>query len=133
MAAHTGRPDPFVDPFVVDTAPLSEIVNVFIREWERDRPPRATRVGRSSDGLRPMGAVTWIAQESGLSRETVRRVVEGRSATTELRIAEPIVHGALAKPYLFYDGTLEVKVNERATPADRERARESLNGSGATD
>lgn len=97
------------DRYVVDTAPLSRMVNRFVEEWRLTRPSSGGICGETSaTALRPIGAISYLSRESGLPRDTIRRVKEGRTQTTEFRIAEPIVTGALALPNAFHDGTLVV-------------------------
>lgn len=107
-----------------------------MEQWARDRPV----VGGPDIGrIHPIGAVSWLAQESELPRETIRRVIDGRSEYTEYRIAEPLIGRALERPELFYDGTLDIIDNPRisADSLAAARAREGsdantgLTGSGA--
>ena len=65
-----------------------------------------------------MGAVSWLAQETGLPKRTIQRVVAGTRQTTELRVADALVW-AIGKQQLFHDGTLHVRPNPRARAAER--------------
>jgi hypothetical protein len=93
----------------------------FVRSWNRTRPRTAGRFDRTSVrvDVTPIGALAWLAQESGLPEKTVETVVAARNRTTELRVAEALVVGALQRPEAFQDGTLEVRPNPLASKAAR--------------
>jgi hypothetical protein len=60
-----------------------------------------------------VGAVSWLAAETGLPRETVAAVVQRRSRTTALSVADRLV-AAIGRPDAFHDGTLPVRPNPLA-------------------
>lgn len=65
-----------------------------------------------------MGAVSWLAMETGLPKRTIQRVVAGTRQTTELRVADALVW-AINQPQLFHDGTLNIRPNPRARATER--------------
>lgn len=119
------------DSCVVDTAPLAQLLQGFITTWNVSRPAVA-RGGTSNGGRftpraeRPVeevgmvSAVSWLAAETGVPESTIEKVARGRSKTTELRIADPLVQ-ALDRPQAYHDGTLTIRPNPLAPRTVRAR------------
>lgn len=128
------------DGFVVESAPLSAMLRTFVDTWNRDRPCSAHRfqgefardagqarwsgdyqAAEPADTGALLGAVSYLAQESGVSETTIKHLIGSgcRSEATRLSIADALV-SALGQPQAFHDGTLEVKVRRggKLVPAD---------------
>jgi hypothetical protein len=111
------------DPCAVDTQPLSEMLQRYIADWERERPRKrqvtggtfAADGGRVDLGTVPLGAINWLAQETRLPYSTISRIAAGGRRTTELRVADALV-SAIGRPDAFYC-ELTVRPNPMA-PAD---------------
>lgn len=121
------------DGCVVETEPLAVMVDSFVRDWNRSRPPseggKFERAGTRRQASPVIGAITWLSSETGIPRETIQAVARNRWRTTELRIADSLVT-ALGRPEVFHDGTLRVRPRID-TPANRQECcggSESLNG-----
>lgn len=118
------------DGCVVDTEPLSELVHGFVSRWNRDRPQRSGQFRKRSAApaaakeqqpdVDPIGAVAWLAQETGLPRDTIQNIAARppRYRTTGLAIADSLV-SALGRPEAFHDGTLSIRPNPNAPRAAR--------------
>lgn len=109
------------DPCVVEAAPLAQLLQTFVRNWERTRP--GTYGQFSSNGrceVSAMSAVGWLVQETGLPRRTVQRVIKGQRRTTELRVADVLVN-AIGAEHEFSEltGSLRVMPNPRASTSAR--------------
>lgn len=109
------------DGCVVETAPLAALIDTFVQDWNRDRPPDEGGKFMNGGGHREaspwVGALAWLAQETTISLNTIDGVARARWQFTELRIADPIVT-AIGRPEVFYDGdppTLPVRGNPLAT------------------
>ena len=120
------------DPCVVDTPPLAAELQAYVKRWRRDRPTTTGQfAGTNRCDCSPLGAVSYLAQETGLPKRTIQRVVAGTRMTTELRVADALVW-AIEQPQLFHDGTLQVRPNPRANASARAQCcgeRPSMNGS----
>lgn len=111
------------DGCVVDSEPLARVVTGFVSDWKRGRPSVGGQFGASQVrrvDVESTSALDWLSEATGIPRGTIENLTVrgrdgklGRSRTTELRIADPIV-AALGRPELFHDGTLEVKPNPHA-------------------
>lgn len=96
------------------TEPLSAMLRGFIDRWQIERPQSGGAGVRTTEGgVSHVGPVKWLAAETGIPERTITNVSRGRSRTTELRIADPIVQ-ALGHPEAFHNGTLEIQASSRA-------------------
>lgn len=111
------------DGCIVRTAPLAAVVTGFIDDWKRTRPHSSNPGQKRRSGELPdtaYGAEEWLEYQTGcqgfpVSRDRIRLITRTSAPkTTELRVADALV-GAIGRPELFHDGTLEVEVNPRAT------------------
>lgn len=111
---------------VVQTAPLTVMLTGFRDAWNRDRPAGlgGQFSGSGAAAVVPVGAIRWLAQETGIPRKTLKNIVEGRTRSTTLSVADAIVT-ALGHPEALRDGTLTVEARASA-PRD---VRESCCGS----
>ncbi len=83
----------------------------------------SSRWGRRSlsvrNGIAPSDPLETLAADAGLPLAVVQQVTHPRLfPRTELRVADALV-GAVGSVSLFYDGTLTVTQNPRATPQAR--------------
>jgi hypothetical protein len=111
------------DGCVVDAAPLSEMLSGFVGSWNRDRPPTAGRFSerRTRNHLSPVGAIRWLASETGIPEGTLSNIAAKRHPAVELGVADRIVT-ALGCPEVLSDGeyptnrggTLEIRPNPLA-------------------
>lgn len=131
------------DAFVVHTDSLSNLLHDFVSTWERSRGRQTGgtfATGNQRQEIVPIGPLSWLETESGISRHQigniVRRDKEGnrlppRTRFTELRVADSLV-AAVGRPDAFYDGTLDVIENPHASQATRaSEAQQSLTGDGS--
>lgn len=135
-----GRPPPpqlrtgHRDPCVVDTAPLSSLVQSFVEGWLEKRPSLGgMKHGRgyllAKGMVEPVGPYEWLSAETGLSQSRLRAVRAGRYPTTELRVADAIV-ASIGEPGMFTDGTLTVRANPYAAADAVAEAMPYWDGSG---
>lgn len=104
------------DPCAVETTGLAAVVASFVSEYGRRH--RTMAVGE--DAL--TGAIQELVRRTmdidpvgrGVSDKTIRSVLKGTYATTDLRTADALVTAA-RRPMAFHDGTLGVVQNERAS------------------
>lgn len=91
------------DCFVVESAPLSEMLRTFVASWER-QPSRAP-----SAGGEPVSAIRHLAEQSGVPVRTLTKLTMQRpqNPTTALDTADALVT-AIGHPEAFHDGTLQV-------------------------
>jgi len=104
-----------------------------VSRWDVERP---TTVGQfHAEGrveVSCMSGVSWLVQETGLSRRTIQRIVSGRRTTTELYVADRLIN-AIGAEHIWH--TLSIHGNPRAPREQRSQCcggSESLNGSAAT-
>jgi len=101
------------DCYVVNAAPVAQVLHSFAREWNRLHPRDAAlrdRVASRRPDVVPLSAVEWLAAESGIPQRTIegflRRDPEGRPSpkypTTDLRIADALLTAA-GRPDLLSD------------------------------
>ena len=104
---------------MVDTPPLAAELQTFVTRWRETRPTTTGQfAGTERCDCSPIGAVSWLAMETGLPKRTIQRIVAGTRKTTELHVAEALVN-ALEQPQWFHDGTLNIRPNPRARAAER--------------
>jgi hypothetical protein len=104
---------------VVETAALAGMLRDFVARWNNERPVTTGQfAGDRRCEVSPIGAVSWLAQETDLPKRTIQRVVAGTRRTTELRVADALVQ-AIERPDLFHDGTLRIRPNPRAPARQR--------------
>lgn len=105
------------DGLVVETAPLSALLAEFVGTWRRGRPSIRSQHARAGASIvEPVGPYQWLATDTGIPETTLRAVRNPkRQPVTELRVAEALV-ASIGEPGMFYDGTLTVKANPKATP-----------------
>lgn len=132
------------DGCVVEAAPLAVMVDGFVRDWNRTRPPASSSFaeGGSRRQAPPVGAITWLARETGIPKPTIQNLIRPsgpRYRTVELRIADALVT-ALGCPEVLADGkwpknlggTLEIRPNPLASAEARAQccggSEESMNG-----
>lgn len=111
------------DPCVVRTGPLASVLREFVADWNARRLSTAGRFAGAERDIGTVGAIRWLAGETGLSMDTIEAVVKVRNQTTQLRVADAIVT-ALERPELFHDGTLTIRPN----PSGGRPAREACCG-----
>lgn len=112
---------------MVETAPLTALVSHWVRRWDAQHP---STVGQfHADGrceVSCIGGVSWLVQETGLSRRTIQRIVAGTRMTTELHHADLLLN-AIGAEHMRH--VLEVRGNPRASRVEREQCcGGSLNG-----
>lgn len=118
------------DGCCVETAPLARVLEEFVDDWRRKRPPTSGRYngGRETTDVEPIGPYAWLALDTGLREAEIRRVRNPeRRPLTELRVADALV-ASIGEPGMFLDGTLNIRPNRRARP---ERRAECCGGSSA--
>lgn len=120
------------DGCVVPTEPLSTLLQGFVRDWGRQRPPVggrfAARSGRrrrreveavpASDAPPPVSAVDYLAREAAVTAGQVERIIWSarRYPRTELRVADALL-AAIERPDLLRE--LPVEPNPMATATAR--------------
>jgi hypothetical protein len=115
----TATPPRRRDGCVVATEPLAALVTAFVEAWRVNRPSTGGRFGDADRVEVPtLGAIAWLANESGVKPDTIQNVASRRYRTTELRVADAIV-SALGCPQVFHDGTLTIRPNPSAPRAAR--------------
>jgi hypothetical protein len=98
---------------VVCREPLRQIVNRFVAEWRVQRPARAGQfapTGTKGDraSLTFVGAVDYLADNSGVPRGTIENITrsKSRSPVVPFDVADALV-AAIGDPTPMYDGTLQ--------------------------
>lgn len=118
------------DGCVVDAIPLAGILIPFMDSWARERPSTGGRfeAGREHrTAVETITATAWLAAETGVSERAIENITRRdpetrepspRVETVELRDADPLV-AAIGRTDVFWDGTLEVKPNPKASKKAR--------------
>lgn len=121
---------PARDGCVVDSGPLAGLLSGFVDDWNRTRSADAGRFSKSltkRTEVSKVRALAYLSDETGVPEGTIEKLLHRdrrtgelapRTRTTELRIADPIV-AAIGCIHAFHDGTLDIKPNPQASPADR--------------
>lgn len=121
------------DGCLVPSEPFCEIVQEFVRSWNRDRPQPGGQFGIEADDAAPIRAIAWLASAAGLSESAIENLYSytrrgpngekllGRFPMVELRVADAVAC-ALERTDVFYDprlldenGRQKVIPNPRAT------------------
>lgn len=104
------------DAFVVCTEPLSGLVCGFVDRWHAERPPTNGQFATGDTRVEgTLSAIQYLEEKTQLPRKAIASVTTrdedgrpcGRSATTELRVADALV-AAIGSPEAFSNGTLRV-------------------------
>lgn len=103
---HDEETVPARDGCVVESAPLSLVLNGFVDVWQRTRPNDGYR-GKKVD-VSTVKAVEWLSAASGVSERAIRDLMKLKRPTTDLVVADALI-AAIGCPQVFYDGTLEVR------------------------
>lgn len=95
---------------VVCREPLRRIVTGFVASWNRERPPVGGQFAENQrrSSTVHVSAVEWLSSNSGIPRGTIENITRAseRSAVVSYDVADALV-GAIGRPELMYDGTLE--------------------------
>lgn len=115
------------DGCVVPTDPLADLVRGFLHSWNRERPSNHGQFseGPTQEEVTFVGGTEWLVMEAGVSRDKIQSITQRRQPVTELHIADALV-GAIGRPEVFHDGTLQVMPNPRAARAARDSCCGSL-------
>lgn len=73
----------------VVTHDLAVVLKEFIRQYEAERPPEENPYRRRCETY--MGAIQWIAQETGLSERRLSGMMAGETLTTSYWLADLIL------------------------------------------
>lgn len=121
------------DPCVVETDGVAVVISRFVALYEREAAPACAQnlrsesgafAGRDPEAITALDALAARTAEVdvagvGVAKEKLRRLLERRYRTTELRIADLVVTAAGA-PMAFYDGTIsKVIPNPRSPKSER--------------
>lgn len=108
------------DGCAVDAYAVAALLQTFVRDWNRERPPTEGKFeGRAArdriDAVRPYD---YLSEQTGIKPRTLERLAAARSRHVELRVADQIV-AALGCPQVFQDGTLTIVPNPTALASVR--------------
>lgn len=109
------------DRYVVCREPLAEVVQSFVRRWNRDHEPDSGRFdGKRRKQVTQVRAVEWLSTESGISEKALvnmfRRTPEGRMrySTIDLGVADALV-SAIGCPEVFYTERMQPRLRSEAS------------------
>lgn len=105
------------DCLCVPTEALSDLLGEYVSSWNQRRPPTPFPQMRNTP-RDTLTAVESLTASSGLTASQIDGIRRKRTRYTELRVADPLV-AAMNRPEAFYDGSLPVIANPKASASTR--------------
>jgi hypothetical protein len=99
------------EPEIVAPEPLGGYIRAWIERWERERPGRITDTGSTANF---MSAINWLAQETGLHVDRIRRIKSAQLEKVPFRQADKIL-SAMGESFRIGED-IEVIPNPRWSP-----------------